>query len=256
MTIRKYGYLKDPYDPRDIKYSASRPPRVSNLPDKVSLRSKFKELPYDQGELGSCSAQAATGIFTFVNPGGPYSRLALYYQDRVLEGTVDQDSGAFLRDAIKVLSTQGVGLEEHWPYDVTKFKEAPPEIEVKEALQNKITKYLSLSDGSGVQYKQCLADGFPFMIGIQIFESFESDSVAQTGIVPMPNSDEKCLGGHAVVVIGYDDNFKTGLFSHKEPHYEVRNSWGTEWGDHGHFWIPAKYIEDTLFGTDAWTIRD
>ena len=94
------------------------------------------------------------------------------------------------------------------------------------------------------------------MIGIQIFESFESDSVAQTGIVPMPNSDEKCLGGHAVVVIGYDDNFKTGLFSHKEPHYEVRNSWGTEWGDHGHFWIPAKYIEDTLFGTDAWTIRD
>ena len=75
-------------------------------------------------------------------------------------------------------------------------------------------------------------------------------------IVPMPNSDEKCLGGHAVVVIGYDDNFKTGLFSHKEPHYEVRNSWGTEWGDHGHFWIPAKYIEDTLFGTDAWTIRD
>jgi len=255
MTIRKYGYLRDPADPRDWKFSAVHAPKAAPLPEKVSLRDKFKEKPYDQGQLGSCSAHAALGIFTFTHGGGPYSRLALYYQERLLEGTVNEDSGAFLRDAIKVLSTQGVGLEEHWPYDIKKFTVAPPEVEVQEALQNKITTYSSITDGSGIEYRQCLADGYPFMIGIQIFETFESEEVARSGVVPMPEWNEKCLGGHAVAVIGYNDKFKRGLFGKSEPHYEVRNSWGTDWGDQGHFWIPARYIEDTKYGTDAWTIR-
>lgn len=258
MPTRKYGYIKDPYDPRDWKFSAIHAPKAAPLPDKVSLRSKFKEKPYDQGELGSCSAQAATAAFTFVHDGGPYSRLALYYQERVLEGTVEHDSGAFLRDAIKVLNLQGVGLEKDWPYDISKFAVAPPAIEVQEALENKISAYSSLADGSGIEYRQCLSDGFPFIIGIQIYQDFESPEVAQSGVISMPEYWTQCLGGHAVTVIGYDNNFDPsahGADGKVEPYYEVRNSWGTDWGDNGHFWIPARYLEDPKLATDAWTIR-
>jgi len=253
MTRRVYGYLRDREDPRDWKFNAVHAPGAIELPEKVSLRDKFKEPPYDQGELGSCSAQAATAVFTYEHGGGPYSRLALYYWERLMEGTVDQDSGAYLRDAIQVLNKQGVGLEKDWPYDISKFKEAPPQIEIDEAAQNKIVEYSRLSNGQ--EYKQCLADGFPFIIGIQIYDSFESQEVSNSGVVPMPGSSERCLGGHAVTVIGYDEKYKTNMFCPGQCYYEVRNSWGTSWGDHGHFWIPAEYIENPAFGSDAWTVR-
>jgi C1A family cysteine protease len=255
MVKRKYGYLRDPKDSRDWIFKAVHAPKEIHLPEKVSLRDKFKEPPYDQGELGSCSAQAATAAFTFVHGGGPYSRLALYYCERMLEGTVDQDSGAFLRDAIKVLSNTGVGLEKDWPYDISKFNVEPPPVEVQEAAENKIATYSSLTDGNADEYRQCLADGYPFIIGIQLYRSFESQEVASNGIVFMPENNEEHLGGHAVTVIGYDENFKNGFFSPKKRYYEVRNSWGTNWGDDGHFWIPAEYLENPSLATDAWTIR-
>jgi len=252
MITRKYGYLKDPKDPTDIRFRAVRSIEDNPIfPEKVSLRNRFKELPYDQGELGSCSAHAATGIFTYEHGGGPYSRLALYYWERELEGTIDHDSGAYLRDAIKVLNAKGIGLEEHWPYDISKFTVQPPPIELQEGALNKITQYFSLDDGDANDYRQCLVDGYPFMLGIQIFQSFESDSVARTGVVPMPSQYENCLGGHAVAVIGYDENFQ-GM---GRRYYEVRNSWGVDWGDRGHFWIPGEYLENNQLGTDAWTIR-
>jgi len=252
MTRRVYGYLKDKLDPSDIRFKAVRSIDDSPVfPEKVSLRDKFKELPYDQGSLGACSAHAALGIFTYEHGGGPFSRLALYYWERELEGTINEDSGAYLRDAIKILNTKGIGLEEHWPYDISKFTIEPPPIELQEGALNKITQYFSLDDGDPNDYRQCLADGYPFMIGIQIFESFESEEVSKTGVVPMPGDRERCLGGHAVAVIGYDENFR----GTNKRYYEVRNSWGKDWGDHGHFWIPAEYLENNSLGTDAWTIR-
>jgi len=253
MTKRVYGYLRDREDPRDWKFNAVHAPGAIELPEKVSLRDKFKEPPYDQGALGSCSAQAATAVFTYEHGGGPYSRLALYYWERLMEGTVDQDSGAYLRDAIQVLNKQGVGFEKDWPYDIAKFKDAPPQVEIDEAAQNKIVEYSRLDNGQ--EYKQCLADGYPFIIGIQIYESFESQEVTDTGVVPMPKPNENCLGGHAVTVIGYNENYKTNMFCPGQCYYEVRNSWGTEWGDAGHFWIPAAYLENPAFGSDAWTVR-
>jgi len=247
---RKYGWIKDTADHRDLLFKEVHPYKdATPLPAQVSLRSQFKFAPWDQGHLGSCSAHAVLACYTYERGDGPWSRLELYYQERAIEGRTEEDSGAMLRDGIKVLNSIGVGLEKDWPYDTSKFTHEPPAKEMQEAAENKITVYSSLQSAN--DYRSCLAANYPFMIGIQIFESFESDDVARTGIVPMPHEDENCLGGHAVTVIGYDINFR----SSGKTYYELRNSWGTEWGDHGHFWMPAEYIENPDLSTDAWTIR-
>src|SRR5262249_38413268 len=96
------------------------------------------------------------------------------------------------------------------------------------------------------EMKQCLADGFPFVFGFSVYESFESPQVARTGIMPMPSRSEKLLGGHAVMAVGYDDETDK-LF--------VRNSWGTKWGEKGYFWMPYAYLENPGLARDFWTIR-
>ena len=244
-----YGWRPDMPDPRDHKYGALYDHEVkaaAALPKAVSLRKQMPRYIFDQGDLGSCTANALNMAFDFVHGGGPYSRLHTYYYERQMEGTIGQDAGAEIRDGIKVLAQLGVGHEKLWPYNIRKFSQAPAKVELTEAEKGKIVQYLRLSNAQ--EFRSCLAAGFPFVVGITIFPSFEGNDVADTGLVPMP-SGEKPIGGHAVCVIGYNDNYHGGRY------YEVRNSWGVAWGDQGHFWLPAKYLEDPNMADDAWTIR-
>ena len=94
--------------------------------------------------------------------------------------------------------------------------------------------------------KAVLAAGYPFVCGFTVYESFEGDDVAKTGIVPMPGSAEATLGGHAVMAVGYDDASQRFL---------VRNSWGTDWGMGGYFTIPYAYLTDSNLADDFWVIR-
>ena len=96
------------------------------------------------------------------------------------------------------------------------------------------------------QMKGCLASGYPFVFGFTVYDSFEGDHVAKTGVVPMPGSGESVLGGHAVMAVGYDDN---------DQRFIVRNSWGTGWGMHGYFAMPYSYLTDRSLASDFWTIR-
>jgi C1A family cysteine protease len=95
------------------------------------------------------------------------------------------------------------------------------------------------------QMKGCLASGFPFVIGFTVYESFESDEVAKTGRMPMPAPREHVLGGHAVMVVGYDD---------KVERFRMRNSWGTSWGLKGYFTMPYAYLLDDNLSDDFWKI--
>ena len=83
----------------------------------------------------------------------------------------------------------------------------------------KLIKYYKLKQNID-DLKACLNDGYPFVVGISIYESFESENSATTGIIKMPLCNEKLLGGHTVAVVGYDDNYG----------FLVRNSWGINWG--------------------------
>jgi C1A family cysteine protease len=215
------------------------------LPSKVSLRADARMPPvFDQGELGSCTANSSGAAFAFEHGGGPYSRLQIYYNERKLEGTIEQDSGAEIRDAVKVLNKYGVALESEWPYDISKFTQAPSANVVKDAAKCKLVQYSRLMTHN--DRLQCLAQGFPFIFGFTVYSSFESGQTATTGLVTIPDASEQVMGGHAVMCIGYDVERKL---------FEVRNSWGDDWGDKGNFWLPFDYLENPNLADDFWTLR-
>ena len=171
------------------------------------------------------------------------SRLFIYYNERVLENDILQDAGASLTDGIKTLEKYGVCPETMWPYDITKFAVKPTDSCYTEALNYTAITVANIQQNEQVM-KSCLASGFPFVVGINIYTSFESDNVSMNGIVPMPNiQTEVCLGGHAIVCVGYN-----------ETQWIMRNSWGIGWGDKGYFYLPYQYLLDSTLSSDLWDI--
>lgn len=128
MKIKKYfGWVPDKPDQRDYRYSAIRP--VVRLPEKTDLRDFCSEVE-NQGRLGSCTANALAGNLEFLdhridNESTDVSRLFIYYNERALEGTIDYDLGASLRDGIKTLKKTGACWEKTWPYLIEKFTMKP-----------------------------------------------------------------------------------------------------------------------------------
>jgi C1A family cysteine protease len=249
--IKRYGWRPDLPDARDHLYAA--PSAVmSALPPKVDLRSQFPAPPYDQGDLGSCTGNSIAGAIQFerkkqkLTPDFIPSRLFIYYNERVIENTVNQDAGAQIRDGIKSVAQQGVCTEKTWPYDLAKFATKPSAAAYTEAKKYKVTSYRRLTQNV-TQLKGCLASGYPFVFGFTVYDSFESAKVRQTGIVPMPNlAKEQVQGGHAVCCCGYDDS---------QQRFIVRNSWGPGWGQKGYFTMPYAYLTDNNLSEDFWTIR-
>jgi C1A family cysteine protease len=215
------------------------------LPMSSDLRRKCPPV-YDQGELGSCTAQALACIFA-VKSGRTFapSRLFIYYNEREMLGTVMEDSGAYLSDGITSLKTTGTCSEKTWPYIISRFTTKPTQ-----ECYNEARKHMALTATNIPQneraMKTCLAAGLPFVVGISIYESFLTPNVDATGIVPMPNTrTESLLGGHAVTCVGYNERTKMWL---------MRNSWGTNWGLKGHFYLPYNYLLDPMLSSDLWDI--
>ncbi|MCX6112969.1 MAG: C1 family peptidase [Proteobacteria bacterium] len=244
---RIYGWKPDLPDHRDIFYSAVyKIPK--KLPAKVNLRFLCPPVE-DQGKLGSCTAHALTGALEILEkkdklPVVQMSRLFLYYNERAIEKTIPSDHGARIRDGIKSLVKQGVCTEDNWPYLVDKFQSKPTQECYKDALDHQVTSYQRVDTVD--QMRACLADGFPFVFGFTVYESFESETVAKTGQVNMPGMYESPLGGHAVLAVGYDDEQKRFI---------VRNSWGQNWGISGYFTMPYDYLASHELSKDMWTIR-
>jgi C1A family cysteine protease len=248
MSIRRYGWIRDLPDQRDRRFRAVNRLMAAPLPPSVDLRPQCPPV-YDQGELGSCTANATVAAFQFdqMRQGLPVvmqSRLFQYYNSRALEGTTASDSGAQIRDAVKAASQWGECPETDWPYDVNQFAVQPPQ-----SCYDGAAKHLAISyeavDQDMDALRACLAAGFPFVFGFTVYQSFESEQVAQTGIVPLPRWFERPVGGHAVMAVGYDD---------ASSRFTVRNSWGEGWGDHGYFYFPYVYMTGRL-ASDFWTIR-
>ncbi len=247
--VQRYGWTPDLPDPRDLTYSG--PLSVQQaLPTSVDLRSKCPPV-YDQGQLGSCTANAIAAAYEFdllkqnrtdYTP----SRLFIYYNERAIEGTISSDSGGHLRDGIKSVANTGVCHENDWPYNVKQFAKKPPQ---KPAYANadscKASSYESIGQNT-TQMKTCLASGYPFVFGFVVYDAFESAEVAKSGVLNMPAQGEGQVGGHAVLAVGYND---------KQQRFIVRNSWGASWGQKGYFTMPYAYMVDPNYSSDFWTIR-
>ena len=248
MKPYRLGWIKDKRDDRDLNFSVQfRLP--TTLPPSVDLRAGCSSVE-DQGQLGSCTANALVGALEYleIKAGTSFqdlSRLFVYYNERDREGTVDEDSGAQLRDGIKVLAKLGVCKEISWPYDVNQFKVKPLDACYLAAANHQITAYQRLNTLADM--KACLAGGLPFVFGWTVYNSAMSDEVKVSGDVPMPSLWDKiqgALGGHAVMAVGYDDDTKRIAF---------RNSWSTGWGKVGYGTLGYSYIQK--YASDFWCIQ-
>lgn len=248
MPQRKYLLKPDLPDLRDFVYSSRSVKTPGDLPKKIDLRIKMSPV-VDQGALGSCTANAiVSGLREYLELNANQSltrlsRLFLYYEERQLEGTVAEDSGASLRDGMKVLQQTGVCPESDFPYEISNFTQAPSQQALTDAPQFKVTAYHRVSDLTGL--KVSLAEGLPVVCGIKVYTSFEADQVAMTGKVPMPKSGEKLLGGHAVLAVGYENS------SSRSGYVIIRNSWSESWGDKGYCYIPYSVYNKLI--VDMWT---
>jgi len=246
--IARYGWVPDLPDQRDHLYAAP-VEMLAVLPARVDLRPKCPAV-YDQGQLGSCTANATAAAIEFDRmkqqlPDFTPSRLFIYYNERVIEHTVGFDSGAQIRDGIKSVARQGDCPETEWPYVIARFKTKPPVGCYAAALKYRVVLYQRLTPLLN-QLKGCLVSGYPFVFGFTVYESFESAGVARTGHASLPGAGERAIGGHAVMGVGYDDDKQWFL---------IRNSWGARWGMKGYFTLPYAYVTDENLATDFWTIR-
>ena len=237
--IKKYGWR--PSLPHKHKKLMSILSYIIDLPSVVDLRPSCPSV-YDQGNLGSCTANGIAGAIQFVKPDIMPSRLFIYYNERVIEGDPDQDGGAEIHDGIKSVATKGACPESEWPYDISEFAVEPPVACFTDALKDLISDYVSLDNINDI--KQCLHSGYPVVFGMTVFESFENPEVASTGIVPMPADSEQAIGGHCMLIVGYDDSKKSFI---------VRNSWGSSWGLSGYCYILYEYIAQ--YASDFWSIK-
>ena len=244
--IRLGSYRPDKKNPNDKAYKSSR--STDALPSKVDLRPYMTPVE-NQGNSNSCTANAMAGAYEYLAKrvkGSTHdvSRLFIYYNARDLDGASDSDEGTYLRSCVKVLKKYGTCAETTWPFDLHRIFEPPHESAYTEA-----TNFL-IEDAYRVKVdldamRQCLADGYPFTFGLDLFSSFQK--AGSKGLVPMPDPDsEQHDGGHAMLCVGHSDADKVFI---------VRNSWGEGWGDRGYCYIPYDYMTNPDLNGDLWAIR-
>jgi C1A family cysteine protease len=247
---RFYGW-SGPSRPDRRDFQAAIPPAGDDaaFPPARSLAAEMPPI-WNQLELGSCVANATARIVLhrLVKQGKATladtpSRLFIYYGGRAIEHTVMSDSGLQVRDGLKVAATLGCPPETDWPYNIAEFTVLPSQEAYRKALNQRAIRYYTMPK-TRWNIKWCINNDYPVAFGIPVYESFESEATAMSGLVPVPSSEESPVGGHSMVIIGYDDTRQL---------YLIDNSWGEEWGDKGRCWIPYGYFESEA--SDLWTVR-
>lgn len=254
MRIKRYGWAPDPPDHRDLKFNLSRAARGA-LPPTVDPRANQPPIR-DQGELGSCTGHGMAATLECGNvrngePLVPLSRLMAYYNARRLDGTTAYDSGASIRSVVKAAARWGCCPEDCWPYDIAKFMDQPSRRCYSEARSSLVLKYERVAQDRDA-LRAVLAAGLDIVFGFTVYESFEDEYTARTGIVRMPGRGEHAISGHCVRAIGYTD---VALPDVPARHFICANSWGSDWGLKGYFALPYEYMISDDLAADFWVVK-
>jgi len=244
---RRYGFKASPKDEKDLPAKLAFSVDL-NLPASVDLEQWMGPVK-DQGQEGSCTAHAGTENLEFLyrkikNQSPVFSPQFLYYKEREFDKSLPGDQGSYGRTSVKCMQQFGCDLLSDDPYDVQKMDEPPTEEQLTQALNYKAGAYHALKDVN--EMKCCLASGFTFLIGFSVSDNFETD-ISSDGIMPAPSKN--IIGGHEVLVIGYDDT-KTDTKSGRTGYFKVRNSWGPSWGSNGNFFMSYSDILGVI--SEAW----
>jgi C1A family cysteine protease len=253
---RGLGWRRDKLDKRDHLFTYQVPDKVAV---KIPSRKVLPELPiWDQGQLGSCTANGVNFIIQYdlicrrkkpkLKETDILSRLMTYYGERWLEGSINDDAGAEVRDGIKFMAKYGACLEDgpnSWPYDILKFKQKPPDPCWEIAKHYQALRYRPVPQNTQA-LRGCIAEGYPIVFGFECYSGLDSDQAEETGYIPMPKQGEDPIGGHCIAIVGYDDATRR---------FKIRNSWSEEWGDKGYGYMDYEYVIDPTKSSDFWTVR-
>jgi C1A family cysteine protease len=251
LIQRAYTYKKPKVPHKTLKLHAAAPGSAIALPD-LSTTLQLCGPVIDQGSLGSCTACSGIGAAMLLSnrqirdgvwkgPTLDASVLAFYWDERSIDGTTDSDAGASIADSVQAATTAGYIPDSSWPYTEDPYA-TPPTVSPLAVLADHapITQDIDT-------IRACLAMGYPVQFGIMVYSSFESQAVASSGAVPLPDTNtEQQLGGHALFLYGYD---------HPNQMFLGRNSWGPQWGDEGNFTIPYSYILDAELCWETYVLR-
>jgi len=244
-NIRLDGCKLGPSSPKDYQTIFKDGP----IPDRVDLR-PFCTPVENQGQLGSCTANASVGALEFLYKQGvgravDLSRLFVYFNARRMAGRTAEDSGCYIREAMASILAYGACLENTWPYSVEKFAEEPAKQAYSEALQYGSVQYSRVTGSRGAI--AALAAGYPVVFGIAL-PSRCYEEAATTGVIPQPTEEERQAqheSGHSMLIVGFDK---------REERFIVRNSWGKDWGDRGYCTMPFGVIEDFSMFDELWVV--
>jgi C1A family cysteine protease len=256
MSRKICNLKRDTIDGTEKKFKLDHPTVFKDkLPDVFDLRDTHITPPIlDQGQLGACGPNAISNALRYCvekelgrSAKWQPSRLYIYYFTRQLEGSpIDQDTGISIKGGMKAVSKNGACSENNWPYIISMYRNKPNNGAIK-AGKSHIAGFKYLSVRQNLEHiKRALVSNYPIVVGLQVYESFDSLEASKNGIVPMPKRNEQLLGGHAVIIWGYNDNQRRFICS---------NSWSTQWGNNGYFTIPYEYIINPNLASDMWTAK-
>lgn len=256
--IKGYGWRKDMPDPRDRIFNLENTvEKVTGVPGEVDLTPQMPPV-YDQGQLGSCTGNGWAGVMEAQaikqnEVADTPSRLFIYYNERVIENTVSQDAGAEIRDGAKAVVEDGVPSETLWPYDISQFATQPPQQVYDQAKKHEALVYKRIVlGGPGAPVRSALAQGFPIVFGFPVPDYFEQGWNPATEPLPIPGPNAKFIGGHCMVLVGYD--FTLQRFS--VPVLKARNSWSPGWGENGYCYLDYRWFPaDNSLGSDLWIVE-